>query len=268
MGIPTVSLGGLQVTRLLIGGNPFSGFSHQSVQRNEAMRAWYTDERIVETLFQAESLGLNACVCRGDDHIARVLATYWKQGGSMCWVAQTDSALGASSEAVAFCADHGAAACYLHGGVMDMLIAQRRYAEVHQFAESVRSHGLPLGIAGHMPEDFVWAEGNLDVDFYMVCYYNPSPRQHKAEHDPMASEQYTVEDRDARVAVLRTLSKPAVHYKVLAAGRTPPEEAFAYVARQMRSGDAVCVGVYTQDKPDMLAEDIDLLFGNLAAVGQ
>ncbi len=40
------------------------------------------------------------------------------------------------------------------------------------------------------------------------------------------------------------------------------------VARTMRKGDAVCVGVYTQDKPDMLAEDIALLLQNLDAEGQ
>jgi len=55
------------------------------------MVAWYTPERIVELFFQAESLGLNVCLCRGDDHITGVLKRYWDQGGTMRWIAQTVS---------------------------------------------------------------------------------------------------------------------------------------------------------------------------------
>ena len=39
------------------------------------------------------------------------------------------------------------------------------------------------------------------------------------------------------------------------------------VARTMRAGDMVCVGIYQKDKPDMLKTDIDLLHAALAAAG-
>ncbi|MHB1295929.1 MAG: SRPBCC family protein [Anaerolineae bacterium] len=265
MEIPTVRLGTLEVSRLILGGNPFSGFSHQSAERSAAMRAWYTDERIVETLFQAEALGLRTCLCRGDEHITRVLARYRREGGAMRWIAQTDSQAPSTVAGARYCLEHGADACYLHGGQVDHFVAQERYGEIERFVEVVRAAGLPAGIAGHMPADFVWAEAHLDLDFYMVSYYNPSPRQDTPHHDPTAAEQYLPEDREARVALLRTLHRPAIHYKVLAAGRTPPEEALAYTARHMRAGDAVCVGVFTADKADMLAEDLALLMRFLHA---
>ena len=63
--MPTIQIGGLAVSRFVIGGNPFSGFSHQSRERSKEMLAWYTDERIVQVLFQAEELGLTACLMRG-----------------------------------------------------------------------------------------------------------------------------------------------------------------------------------------------------------
>jgi hypothetical protein len=81
MTLPNTHLGALPISRLVIGGNPFSGFSHQSLQRDAEMRAWYTDERIIATLFEAEALGLSTCLMRGDDHITRVLAEYWRRGG-------------------------------------------------------------------------------------------------------------------------------------------------------------------------------------------
>jgi len=268
MNVPTVDLGGLAVSRFLMGGNPFSGFSHQSQERSREMVDWYTEDRIAATLFEAQALGLNACILRGDEHITSLLDRYWREGGTMRWIAQTNSRMGAPVEAAQYCLDHGASACFLHGGVMDHLIAQRDHDALYAFAESMRAAGFPAGVAGHMPEDFLWAEEHLDLDFYMVCYYNPSPRQDVPHHDPAAAEQYLIEDRDARVATIARLTRPVIHYKILAAGRTPPAEAFAYAAQQMRPSDAVCVGIYSGDNPNMLAEDVTLLLASLAAVGQ
>ena len=266
--VPIVSMGGLEVSRLIIGGNPFSGFSHQSPERSEEMRAWYSDARIVETLFQAESLGLRNCLCRGDAHIARVLRRYWDEGGAMSWIAQTASEMGTPVEAARFCLDAGAAACYLHGGVMDHLIANERTGGIAAFVDLIARAGVPVGLAGHMPAGFLWAEANVDVDFYMVCYYDPSSRKDSPHHDATKAEQYLAADREERVALIQKLKRPVIHYKILAAGRLDAECAFAYAVRHMRPVDAVCVGIYTKDKPDMLAEDVGLFARYLALAGQ
>ena len=251
-------IGDLSISRFLVGGNPFSGFSHQSRERSAEMVAWYTDERIIDTLFEAESLGLTSFLMRGDDHVTGILEEYWRRGGKLRWVAQTDSRSETPAAGARYCLDHGASACYLHGGVMDHILAQEEFQSVYDFQKVVRDAGIPVGIAGHIPEDFCWAEANIDLDFYMVCYYNPSPRQQVPHHDPAVAERYTVEDRDARVAIIPSLSKPAIHYKILAAGRTPAPEAFRYAGQQMRPQDAVCVGVYTGDNINMLKDDVAL----------
>ena len=258
MQIPTVRLGSLEVSRFIIGGNPFSGFSHQSKDRDAEMRAWYTDERIVETLFQAEALGLTTAILRGDDHIARCLAEYWRQGGTMRWVAQTASQATTQIDAVRFCADHGASACYIHGGIVDNYVAQGRGDDLVQAVGLIRDLGLPAGIAGHEVEDFRFAEEHLDLDFYMACYYNPSSRAASPHHIHGAEERFAPEDRAERVALIQTLSRPAIHYKVLAAGRLSAAEGLADAARNMRPGDAVCVGVHTGDNADMLREDLEI----------
>ncbi|MCD6520124.1 MAG: hypothetical protein J7M05_09410 [Anaerolineae bacterium] len=268
MPLPTTKLGDLEVTRFIIGGNPFSGFSHQSRQRSAEMIAWYTDERIVETLFQAEELGLTACLSRGDEHITRVLKRYWDQGGKMRWIAQTDSHAETAVAGAQYCIDHGASACYLHGGVVDHYILHKRYEDLHAFAETVKAAKIPVGIAGHLPIDFLWAEENLDLDFYMVSYYNPTSRENSPHHDPEAEEQYLESDREERVNTIQKLKRPAIHYKILAAGRLDPAQAFAYAAQHMRPFDAVCVGIYTKDDPEMLAKDVQLFLNALRAVGQ
>jgi len=61
------------------------------------------------------------------------------------------------------------------------------------------------------------------------------------------------------VRLIQGLSKPVIHYKVMAGGRNDPKEAFAFVANHLRAEDAVCVGIYTRDHPRMLEEDLELL---------
>ena len=255
--LPSISIAGIDVCRLIIGGNPFSGFSHQSSARSQEMRDWYTDERIVDTLLEAEGLGVTTCLARCDDHIRRVTAKYWAAGGRMNWIAQTESQED-SVVSARRAADHGAAACYMHGGVVDNHILNGSEERVSDFAAAVRELGLPVGIAGHLPQDFVWAEENLELDFYMVCYYDPSPRTKSPHHDEKAAETYLESDRDVRVATILQLSKPVIHYKIFAAGRNDPEQSFAYAAEQMRAGDAVCIGVFTKDDPQMLSTDVAL----------
>src|SRR5512135_3932796 len=58
--LPTVTLGGLEVSRLILGSNPFWGYSHKSAQLDEEMRKHHTDERIVQILDEAASCGLTA----------------------------------------------------------------------------------------------------------------------------------------------------------------------------------------------------------------
>jgi hypothetical protein len=48
-----------------------------------------------------------------------------------------------------------------------------------------------------------------------------------------------------------------VHYKVLAAGRTPVEEAFAYVARTIRPPDMVLVGFHLGDDESLIAKTVE-----------
>ena len=47
--LPAVDFCGLSVTRLIIGANPFGGYSHQNTDRDQEMRAYYNVARIKET---------------------------------------------------------------------------------------------------------------------------------------------------------------------------------------------------------------------------
>jgi hypothetical protein len=44
--LPTIRLGTLEVSRFILGSNPFWGYSHKSAELDEEMRRFHTDERI------------------------------------------------------------------------------------------------------------------------------------------------------------------------------------------------------------------------------
>ena len=123
--------------------------------------------------------------------------------------------------------------------------------------------GLAAGIAGHNPAVFEYAAENLDVDFYMCSHYNPTPRDEDPAHVSTDNELFSAKDRQKMIEVIGTLKKPVIHYKIMAAGRNDPQQAFAFTASHMKANDAVCVGVYTKDKRNILEENIRLLKKNI-----
>jgi hypothetical protein len=254
-----VDLGNVKVSRFILGSNPFSGFSHLGTAVDQAMQRYYTTDAIKRTIREAEGLGVNTLIARADAHVMRMLLEYWDQGGTIQWFAQTCPELGDPVVSVNRAASAGARSCYIHGGVMDHLLANGRLDEIPRIIDLIRSKGMLAGIAGHNVHVFEWAEQHLDVDYYMCCYYNPTDRSADPAHVAGSDEYYGLEDREAMTTLIAHLSRPAIHYKVLAAGRNDPAEAFGYVARHLRASDAVCVGVYTQNAPQMLADDVRLL---------
>jgi hypothetical protein len=268
MPLPKIRIGPLSVSKFIIGGNPISGFSHQTVEKDDQMRHYFSTANIKAMLAHAESLGVCSHIARADHHVMRYLMEYWDEGGRIQWLAQTCPEVGSNMRGVQNAIHGKASAVYIHGGVMDSLVAQNDPKDLPQAIQAVRDAGLPVGIAGHSPRVFEWAEKNLNVDFYMCCYYNPSDRSRRAEHVHGAHEVFDDADRDAMVNLIQRLSKPVIHYKILAAGRKTPQEAFAFAARHMRPQDAVCVGIYPGENPHSLAQDLQLLEEGLAKAAE
>jgi len=256
-----IALGRLEVSRFILGSNPISGFSHQSPEMDSRMRHYFTSAQTKRLYRDAESLGVNTIIARADHHIMRLFMEYWDEGGKAQWIAQTCPEIGTMERGVANAINGGAKACYIHGGLMDNLFAQGKLDEVPKGIEMIRGAGMPAGIAGHNPEVFKWAERELDCDFYMCCYYNPSSRDQNPEHQAGSREWFLDKDRQIMVDLIATLSRPVIHYKIMAAGRNDPAEAIAFAKSHMRPTDAVCVGVYDENNPDMLRENVELFEG-------
>jgi len=252
-----VTIGNIQVSALCLGGNPFSGFSHQNAERNREMMDYYSVTRIKETLRKAEEAGVNTVMARADRHIRRLIREYRNEGGAIQWIAQTPSEYGDQFQAIRVAAQDGAVGIYPHGGIVDFWYAQKQYADLHKALEIMRGLGVAAGFAGHAPDAHAWIRDNLDVDFQMCCHYNPTDRTKRPDHSNVG-EKWDDRDRQKMLEVIDTIEKPVIHYKVFAGGNKPIVPALDSLGKAMKPNHAVCVGVFLKDDPDMITKDVAL----------
>ena len=246
--MPTTTLGPLTVSRLIVGGNPFSGNSHWSAELSAKMRRWWTVARIKDCLRECESLGVNTLIARGDNHIQRLLGEYWDEGGEIQWIAQTAPERASVEANIRQICGAGAQSCYLHGGMADGIFRDGDPEVMRDWIALIRDLGMVAGLASHNWEYPLRAEEmDLGCDFYMCCFYDLYGR---------GGEYYEEEDRQAMIKTIRQIDKPCIAYKILAAGRNEPGPAFRFAFEHIKPTDPVCVGVYTEDQPDQVAQNV------------
>jgi len=272
MPLTTVPIGGVRVSRLAIGGNPFSGFSHQGERRDREMRRYYTAARIKQALAAAEAAGINTFFGRADRHIIRLLEEYRDEGGRIQWFAQTAAEQPDYLRNIRDAAAAGARGCYLHGGQTDYYWQRGRTEHFARAAKAIRAAGMAAGIAGHDPAPHEWVRDHVKVDFQMCSYYDPSVRTSAPDHVPSDAEKFDPAHRERMAATIRTIDRPVAHYKVLAAGRNDPREAFACVGRTMRPRDVAVVGFHLGDDPDLIGKTValfeELVEGRVSQAGR
>jgi hypothetical protein len=249
-GLPRIDLAGVMVSRLIVGGNPFSGGSHQTAELSREMRDYYTVERIKATLRECEAEGIDTFLGRADNHIQRMLAEYWNEGGTIQWIAQTCPERASACDNLRQAAGTGARCGYLHGGHADRLVEAGDFETIREVLSVGTELGLVMGVAGHDPRTHVEVvERELGAQFHCCSFYNLGGAR---------GEVYLPEDRERMLDTVQTIPAPVIGYKIMAAGRNEPEEAFTYAFRRLRPTDAVCVGVFPKHRPDEIKQNADL----------
>ena len=256
--IPKVKFGKAEISRLILGVNPFYGFSHYNSNFSLAMRDWYTQAKVLEVLQRSEALGINAFnyvhMSRGEEDWKR----YLDAGGKMQLVAQATT-----KEPAEVVNAVKPMAAWVQGEITDRAYRSGSLETVRDYAKKMRDLGVAMvGIGSHIPEVLKKIEDlGWDVDFYAGCAYNirRTPQEFRqllgGEIPEMQGDIYLQDDPPRMYNFMRQTKKPCVAYKILAAGRVSnPEQAFRRALESIKPTDLVCVGVFPRVK-DEVKED-------------
>ena len=253
--LPTVDFCGLNVTRLIIGANPFGGFSHQNQERNKEMVEYHTIDRIKETWQRAEAAGINTMITNNETpHVIQATQEYLADGGPLQWIAQlSDRPYPSMIEAIDAAVEIGAKAAYFHGGLTDKFYDEQDADTLRTWAEHARSLGIPVGVAGHAVETHDWVDSLDVVDFHAVCFFNCGSLHYGK------GDKFRLEDLFRAVECVRRIKKPCIGYKIMGSGRIDPVMAFEYAFDRIKPTDVVNVGMHRGDKDDMVEENVALV---------
>ena len=261
--LPSIDFCGIQVARLVIGANPFGGYSHQSPERDRAMREYYTVERIKETWARAEAAGINTMITNNETpHVLQAVREYLTGGGRLQWIAQVNVRTKADvALAVREAVDIGCRAIYFHGAQVDDFYAKRDSRTLGIWCEAVRAHGIPVGVAGHAPETHRWVDSLGLADFHAVCFFNCGSL-HEGK-----GERFCLRDVGPAAETIRAIRKPCIAYKIMGAGRIDARMAFEYAFSNIKPTDVVNVGMHRGDKDDVVEQNAATVREILEGVG-
>lgn len=250
--LPTVDFCGLQVTRLIIGANPFGGFSHQNPERDQEMRTYYTVERIVETWERAWKAGINTMITNNETpHVIQTTAEYLAGGGPLQWIGQINCTKELDMRVeIDRAVEIGCKAAYLQGGLVDRLYAEQNESALCEYVRHGQSYGIPIGVAGHSPTVHDWVNSLDVVDFHVVCFFNCGSLQSDQ------GERFRLADVFEAVQCIQRLEKPCIGYKIMGAGRIDPLMAFEFAFEHIKPTDVVNVGMHRGDKDNMVEENV------------
>ncbi|MBN2290285.1 MAG: hypothetical protein JXQ83_13205 [Candidatus Glassbacteria bacterium] len=242
-GLQTGRIGHVTLSRMMCGGNLISGFAHARdlIYASSLIKAYHTDEKVLDTLQLCEENSINTALLRCDDQIVGLLGRYRKErGGKMQWLAQTYPKVGDLTGNVKLAIDNGAVGAFIQGGIGDKFVQEGRIGEIGEVVSFIKSNGLIAGVGGHsLDVPRALEKAGIPVDFYMKTlnsksYWSAMPEE---EHDNVWA---MTPEETARF--MKTVEKPWIAYKVLGAGAIHPREGFRYAFEQ--GADFIVVGMF------------------------
>lgn len=266
--VPKVKFGNVEISRVIVGCNPFYGWSHFNSTLDTVMREWYTQDRVCEVLRRCNHFGINAFNYL---HIGRALADiecFRAEGGQMHLIVQ---GMGNPQPVIQALKP---LAIYHHGEATDRAFQAGKMDSVHEYCKKLRQTGVLVGVGSHKPEALAQIEEEgWDVDFYAGCVYNRTRTADELRkllngHLPLVpTDVYLDTDPPRMYAVLKQTKKPCFAFKILAAGRINQpdalEQAYKKAFESIKPGDGIFVGMFPRIK-DEVRDNAELVHRVLA----
>jgi len=254
---PRTIVGGVSVSRLIIGTNWFMGYSHathakdQYITRNIRNTKAMAD--IIEVFFRKGVDTIMGLIQSPPLHEA-IMEAQQRTGVKAIIVSTPGFKLTPSTpekgldpaELNQICANEaklGATFCLPHQSTTDALLDRctRKIRHMDQIAAAIRAHGMIPGLSTHMPETVTYAdESKLDVETY-IQIYNSMGFLMQVEVDWVQR-------------IITGAKKPVMTIKPFASGQIRPFQGLSFVWNTIRPQDMVTAGVMSPLEAEEVVE--------------
>ncbi|MBQ9939348.1 MAG: hypothetical protein IJO96_07445 [Oscillospiraceae bacterium] len=259
--LPTMKIGDVEVTKLIVGSNPFTGKSHMDEATDADMKSYFSEEQAFAMLRRCEEAGINAVQSRGSMPVMGLIDRYRRSGGKLLWLAQSGKNLTTFDEELDEMMKYDPAAVCIHGELADNLYLAGMLDKLEGLLDKIRRKNVPAGICAHFPQVLEYAqEKGLAPDYYMASLYNLSQTDRSHDVNP-EGERFEESDIPVMYNVIRQLEAPTFALKILGAGRRCATQeqvrsAFVEAFCSMKPTDGVLVGMFDKyiEQPRLNAE--------------
>ena len=246
------------VSRLVLGVNPFCGFAHYNNNFAGAMKDWYSKDRVCAVMHQCVRHGINTFNYSPYDPFPEYWDCFLEEGGKMHLIMQVPRL----DEIEALAKRLKPLAMHIQGETADQAFQGGKMDVIHDACKRIRDLGIIVGVGTHKPEVVSFVEDHgWDVDFYAGCVYNRTRTNEEwkkvlnGEILEMDREIYVQSDPPRMYKVMRQSSKPCFAFKVLAAGRIQDagtvEQAFRTAFASLKPIDGIFFGVFPRAKDEV-----------------
>ena len=254
---PRTEVGGLSVSRMIIGTNWLIGASHCTRAKDRFIREVANDRKAIAAVFKVFFAAGVDTIMGGidfDSVYEAIKDAEDETGRKAVWITTpiipvspqtpvTGFDVGEVERIVDFSAQRGVAICMPHSATTDCMVDRctREVRKIDTVCKAIRDRGMIPGLSTHLPETIIYAdETALDVDTY-IAIYNSLGFLMPLEVDWTAQ-------------IIQNAKKPVMTIKPMAAGQLRPLQGMSFVWNTIRPQDMVTVGTMTQYEAEELIE--------------
>ncbi len=238
-GFPTFEVEDVTIPKVLIGINPFLGYSHFSEAKSNYFKRVFKDAAAIsDVIIKATEFDVTGIYTPADEKIAEALKQVEKKTGIKMTVVGTTYYtfdLAKIEKEVALLKSMGARICLLHGNAVDDLLnpVERIIANAEEMLGLIRDEGMVPGIACH--------------DARAILYSEERSYDSKVFATPVNKTGFWMNHEGLTLRIIEKIEKPVIALKPFASGRIQPEEGLEFTL-STPGVTAVAIGVANHEE--------------------